>query len=202
MRRRCGRGLSSGTTLERMGPESLLPRCSPTFTATSRVGADCAALDQVCQGPTSDGFATDSLNSRASRSRIRTGRESTGFNGTSFFSLPPCGVRGERSSLSRSGWGVSPGRHRRCGPPPPTPQSEPCSSRPARGGELTHHCVFATRGGVAVVTNEVASSIAGPNGVGITRRNGTSTRVPAIGTKAISILRSCARYLITGRSGI
>src|SRR6478672_5412932 len=103
-------------------------------------------------------------------------------------------------------------------PAPPGVESEPAESqqnstgprtlRPCGGGArasryfLRLHCVFATRGGVAVVTNDVASSIAGPNGVGITRRNGTSTRVPAIGTKAISILRSCARYLITGRSGI
>ena len=64
------------------------------------------------------------------------------------------------------------------------------------------YCVFATRGGAAVVTNDVASSIAGPNGVGMVMRNGTRMRVPAIGTNAISILRSVARYLMTGRSGI
>jgi hypothetical protein len=62
--------------------------------------------------------------------------------------------------------------------------------------------VFATLGGAAVVMNDVASSIACPNGVGMDMRNGTRTRVPAIGTKAISIRRSVARYLITGRSGI
>ena len=48
----------------------------------------------------------------------------------------------------------------------------------------------------------VASSIAGPNGVGIVMRNGTRMRVPAIGTKAISMLRWVASHLITGRSGI
>src|SRR4051794_3008010 len=64
------------------------------------------------------------------------------------------------------------------------------------------YCVFATRGGVADVTNEVASSIAGPKGVGIVIRNGTRMRVPATGTKAISILRWAARCLMTGRSGI
>ena len=41
-----------------------------------------------------------------------------------------------------------------------------------------------------------------PSGVGIDIRNGTRMRVPAIGTKAISMLRWVARYLITGRSGI
>ena len=64
------------------------------------------------------------------------------------------------------------------------------------------YCVFATRGGVAVVMNWVASSIAVPSGVGITIRNGTRMRVPATGAKAISMLRWAARYLITGRSGI
>jgi hypothetical protein len=64
------------------------------------------------------------------------------------------------------------------------------------------YCVFATRGGVAVVTNCVASSMAWPNGVGSVMRNGTSTRVPAIGTKAISMFRAAARYLMIGRSGI
>ena len=64
------------------------------------------------------------------------------------------------------------------------------------------HCVFATLGGNADVTNDVASSIAWPNGVGMLMRNGTRTRVPAIGTNVISIRRSVARYLITGRSGI
>src|SRR6185436_13747965 len=54
-------------------------------------------------------------------------RESTGFNSTSFFSLPPCG--------GSVGVGGSPGRHRRCGPPPPTTQSEPCSSRPPQEEE-------------------------------------------------------------------
>src|SRR6188472_2880672 len=68
--------------------------------------------------------------------------------------------------------------------------------------KLRDHCVFATRGGAAVVTKLVASSIAGPNGVGIVMRNGTRIRVPAIGTKAISMLRWAARCLITGRSGI
>src|ERR1700704_2597040 len=68
--------------------------------------------------------------------------------------------------------------------------------------EIRHHCVLATRGGDAWVMNWVASSIAVPSGVGITIRNGTRMRVPAIGAKAISILRWAARYLMTGRSGI
>ena len=65
-----------------------------------------------------------------------------------------------------------------------------------------NYCVFAIRGGAAVVTKLVASSRAGPSGVGIDIRNGTRIRVPATGTKAISILRWVASHLITGRSGI
>src|SRR3954466_9504482 len=65
-----------------------------------------------------------------------------------------------------------------------------------------HQFVFATRGGVGVVMNWVASSIAGPSGVGILAQNGTRMRVPAIGANAISMLRWAARYLMTGRSGM
>jgi len=71
-----------------------------------------------------------------------------------------------------------------------------------RRDDSVPYCVFATRGGSWTVWNCVASSTASPNGVGIARRNGTSTRVPAIGTSVISIFRSVARYLITGRSGM
>src|SRR3954453_9929379 len=62
--------------------------------------------------------------------------------------------------------------------------------------------VLATRGGGGVVMNWVASSIAGPSGVGILAQNGTRMRVPAIGANAISMLRWAARYLMTGRSGM
>ena len=61
---------------------------------------------------------------------------------------------------------------------------------------------FATRGGVAWVTNCVASSTPVPNGVGTVKRNGTRTRVPAIGANHASILRWAARCLITARSGM
>src|SRR5437899_1704154 len=85
----------------------------------------------------------------------------------------------------------------------PDPESRDSGSDAGhRPGMTTYHCVFATLGGAAVVTKLVASSMAGPNGVGMVMRNGTRMRVPAIGTKAISILRWEARYLITGRSGI
>lgn len=64
------------------------------------------------------------------------------------------------------------------------------------------YCVLATRGGTGVVMNWVASSIAGPSGVGIFSQNGARIRVPASGANAISMLRWAVRYLITGRSGI
>jgi hypothetical protein len=64
------------------------------------------------------------------------------------------------------------------------------------------YCVFATFGGWALVMKDVASSMAGPSGVGTFSQNGTRTRVPAIGANATSILRWAARYLITGRSGM
>ena len=73
---------------------------------------------------------------------------------------------------------------------------------PSRNDEIAPYCVFATRGGAAVVTKLVASSSAGPSGVGIAMRNGTRIRVPATGTKVISILRWAESHLITGRSGI
>ena len=64
------------------------------------------------------------------------------------------------------------------------------------------YCVFATLGGWALVMKLVASSMAGPSGVGTFSQNGTRMRVPAIGANATSILRWAARYLITGRSGM
>jgi hypothetical protein len=75
-----------------------------------------------------------------------------------------------------------------------------------KGGRTAPHgwaqFVFATLGGVACVMKVVASSSAGPSGVGIFIQNGTRMRVPRIGAKAISMLRWAARYLITGRSGM
>jgi hypothetical protein len=67
---------------------------------------------------------------------------------------------------------------------------------------LGGHCVLATRGGNAVVTNCTASSTPVPSGVGIDILNGTNTRVPAIGASQTSMLRWAARYLIAARSGM
>jgi hypothetical protein len=69
-------------------------------------------------------------------------------------------------------------------------------------GLASPHCVLATLGGCAAVMKLVASSIAGPSGVGTFSQNGTRIRVPATGAKAISMLRWAAKYLITGRSGM
>src|SRR4051794_39078475 len=72
----------------------------------------------------------------------------------------------------------------------------------AHPGMTESYCVFATRGGVAVETNCVASKTPMPSGVGIIMRNGTRMRVPAIGANQASMLRWAARYLIAARSGM
>jgi hypothetical protein len=109
-------------------------------------------------------------------------------------STPPCGVGGERSSLSRSGVGVHTSSADTATPFPNPPRKG--------GGRRENQFVLATRGGVGVVMNWVASSMATPSGVGITMRNGTRMRVPSTGANAISMLRAAVRYLITGRSGM
>jgi hypothetical protein len=64
------------------------------------------------------------------------------------------------------------------------------------------HCVLAAEcDGCATDTNEVACKRPVPSGVGIEKRNGTSTRVPAIGASQTSASRNSTRYLIAGRSG-
>ena len=85
-------------------------------------------------------------------SRIRTGQESTGFHDV-------C-----------------------CMPWPWRSRSASEAPSPTRGEAKRGYCVFATRGGAAVVTNEVASSMAWPSGVGIVILNGTSQPVTCIGT--------------------
>jgi hypothetical protein len=167
------------------------------------------ALDQALSGSTRQGLAANSLKFWAGRSRIRSGEESSEESRFTSRALSlPSPLRGGvgeggphgQSRLRRAGYGGQ----ARCGHPSPQPS-------PARGEgaiELSPgscakgQFVFATRGGVAVVMNWVASSMAVPSGVGITMRNGTRMRVPTIGANAISILRWPARYLITGRSGM
>jgi hypothetical protein len=194
MRRLEVAGLSSGTSPERIAPESVTPlQCGFVLRNISR-GRLLAALDQVWDGPTRDGLETISLKLATVRSRIRSEEESTGFmlissfvfaSKASYFSPPPCG--------EGSGVGVNIGSFACCYPPP--------RPSPARG-EGEDQFVLATLGGVAWVMNWVASSMATPSGVGITIRNGTRMRVPATGANAISMLRCAVRYLITARSGM
>jgi hypothetical protein len=202
-----GRGLSSGTVAERIAPESLTPTNSGFVHRNISRDALVTALDQALGGSTRQGLAANSLKFWAGRSRIRSGEESSQESRSRALSLPSPlrgGVGGggphEQSRLRRAGYG----RQSRCGHPSPQPS-------PARGEgaiELSPgscakgQFVFATRGGVAVVMNWVASSIAVPSGVGMIMRNGTRMRVPASGAKAISMLRWAARYLITARSGM
>ncbi|MGY3436231.1 hypothetical protein ACVWWI_000655 [Bradyrhizobium sp. USDA 3686] len=125
----------------------------------------------------------DSLKLGTARSRIRIGEESNGF------------LRPTRPNKKR--------------------ENNPMHSRHVveiariyfhqKGGSAQGrqpYCVFATLGGWALVMKEVASSMAGPSGVGTFSQNGTRMRVPAIGANATSMLRWAARYLITGRSGM
>jgi hypothetical protein len=190
MRRIGGRGLSSGTSPERIAPESVTPLHSGFVHRNISRRPLTAALDQVWHGSTRAGLAVKSLNVAVTPSRIRSEEESTGFRAS--FRCSPSWREAKRRSH------------------PVFCRAMDCFAEPvigrafARpvGSQSPSHCVFATRGGVAVVMNWVASSIAVPSGVGITIRNGTRTRVPATGAKAISILRWLERYLITGRSGM
>lgn len=140
------------------------------------------ALDGVLGCRTSDDWVADFVKLGMARSRIRIGEESNGFReaearSAHFAKTTPCTVA--KSLISLRG-----------------PQQR-------RLLRLRHpYCVFATLGGWAVVMKLVASSIAGPSGVGTFSQNGTKIRVPATGAKAISMLRWAARYLITGRSGM
>ena len=171
-----GRGLSSGTSPERIAPESVTPLLSGFVHRNISRGLRSLALDQVRRGATSAGLAANSLKFSMSRSRIRSEEESTGIRCLRHSGM----VRRTRPGISRF-------RVR-------------CCASPRNDG--VHQFVFATRGGEGVVMNWVASSIAGPSGVGIFIQNGTRMRVPAIGANAISMLRWAVRYLITGRSGI
>jgi hypothetical protein len=130
---------------------------------------------------------------------------------------PPLGGRPQETPRRSLGYGEAPGggslhiRNLDCGdtPTPALPRKRAHFLRGSKQaqslrvpGPASPHCVFATLGGCGVVMKLVASSIAGPKGVGTFSQNGTRTRVPATGAKAISMLRWAARYLITGRSGM
>jgi len=193
MRRIRGRGLSSGTSPERIAPESV------TRMLSGFVHRNISRGQLIC-------------GTRSSLARLDKGRCGGEF-------LKGCennesNQKSER--VKRIQMLVMPGQKRearlraRC---PGHPRLKSVAARKAwmagTSPAMTenwigyaHHCVLATRGGVACVMNWVASSMAVPNGVGITIRNGTRMRVPATGAKAISMLRWAARYLITGRSGM
>src|SRR4051812_3797225 len=64
MRRLRGRGLSSGTSLERNGPESLTPVLARRMTATCSVDSHAAAPDQVPLRPVTAKATSHSLIAR------------------------------------------------------------------------------------------------------------------------------------------
>ena len=164
-------------------------------------GLCLTSLDQVCGIRTSLGISAIFLKLSHVASRIRTGQESNGFW------VPFLRHRSIHTSSLRTQGPIRRGcRDERQSKLPPSANHKALWLwAPAFAGATATfetYCVFATRGGVATVWNCVASSTAGPNGVGMTVRNGTRMRVPAIGTKEISIRRSPARYWMIGRSGM
>jgi hypothetical protein len=182
MRRTSCRGLSSGTSPERIAPESLTRIHSGFVHRNISRCQFVAALDQVWRGSTRDGHATELLN-------LMRETTVTGVNRNSRFLFHETVIPGLVPATTKK-WVIG---------------AEKARSIPVMFlGPLAagSHCVLATRGGVAVVMNWVASSMAGPSGVGIFIRNGTRMRVPATGANAISMCRSAARYFITARSGM
>jgi len=168
---------------------------------------------------------TETVKLGTARSRIRIGEESNGFPESHPFKFgsaktTPCTVgtalkRRAFLTLPWRGRVVTPGAQRKAsrggvisarapfvGRDHPTPLALRAIDPPPPGEGKQGHCVLATLGGWAEVMKLVASSIAGPSGVGTFSQNGTRMRVPAIGAKATSMLRWAARYLITGRSGM
>jgi len=154
----------------------------------------------------------ESLKLGTARSRIRIGEESNGFPlldppPNKSAKTTPCTVGmllkslvfifTKREAVARME------RSAMRGPKQSTPDY--AALHPGYGNGATAaspYCVFATLGGWALVMKLVASSMAGPSGVGTFSQNGTRMRVPAIGANATSMLRWAARYLITGRSGM
>ena len=170
-----GRGLNSGTSPERIAPESLTrPYSGFVHRNISRLRSDSGTRSSLARsGKRRHGG--EILKPHAPDDRPKSQVQNQAKS-------PPAGPIFERQTPERF-------------------QAKACPDL-IGGAAADGHCVLATRGGEAWVMNWVASSIAVPSGVGITIRNGTRMRVPATGAKAISMLRWAARYLITGRSGM
>jgi hypothetical protein len=212
MRRLEGRDLSLGTVTERNAPESVTPIRSRPATATCSVDSRGPALDQVglrCRkAGTSAHLLIARVESEAGESQAKTCTVIPGralrANPESRNSHPCPGREAARRSSRRDAsqnldrnrrW--RPRRSRLCG----APLRKNCALHRVRD-TVKAHCVLATRGGIAWVTNWVASRMPMPSGVGIIMRNGTRMRVPAIGANQASMLRCAARYLIAARSGM
>ena len=146
MRRLEAAFLSSGTSPERIAPESLTPSQCGFVHRNISGRALIAALDQVWRGPTRQGFGPESLRLRPTGSRIRSGEESTGILSrhsglqtsvvpgwcVSDGALPSPREQSEwrgprRAKLALEGWGWGAAQQTRCqrharrDPPPPTP---------------------------------------------------------------------------------
>jgi hypothetical protein len=188
MRRLGGRGLSLGTGPERNAPESVTPIRPRPATATCSVDSHGPALDQVglrCRkAGTSADLLTAGVESEAGESQAKTC--SFVMRGlcrplTNFAVILRCSPV---FTASLEGWATS-----ACGRPSRRRASARLLRMTAECVDHSPHCVLATRGGVACVTNWVASRTPMPSGVGIIIRNGTRMRVPAIGANQASMLR-------------
>ena len=195
------RGLRSGTSLERNAPESVTPTVTRyvhrNISRWRHRGDTRSSLKRLhkqrCWGEIVKG-----------RSRIRSGQESRPIHsGCGRPCWLPSSLRTQGPITTGGHWealAVTPSHSKLHGRGVWVPAFAGTTAERER--RRKPQFVFATLGGAAVVMNDVASSIAWPNGVGMVMRKGTRTLVPAIGTNAISIRRSVARYLMTGRSGI
>ena len=166
MRRKPRRGLSFGTSPERIAPESLTRTAPHGVTATSRGRRRCGSLHQGDSCAMRDRNAAQSLTPCGTGSR----QESMRFLCRDSCGKPVARLRRRRRKIFRSLFDTPAQRE-------------------------------AARGGMAVALNWVATSTPWPSGVGIDSLNGTSTRVPAIGTSQTSIAFCAARYLMAARSG-
>ena len=192
-----GRGLSSGTSPERIAPESVTAMLSGFVHRNISRGAPNGITRSSLTHRDKPAFGGGILNVRggaeSNQKRGRVKRDSAVRSDGPFPLAPLFAGRGAASTNTE------------CAVSPPHPKFATANfdlSPQAGRGDMGPQFVFATLGGVAVVMNDVASSIAGPSGVGIFIQNGTRMRVPATGANAISMLRWAVRYLITARSGI
>ena len=177
LRRWCRRGLSSGTSLERIAPESLTHRhtCSvhrniSRWPLGGRTRSSLADVNKIrfWLAFLKIGVESEVEESQAESWRLRQSIGSSFRSGTALVAppsfslpLPACGERvGVRGPLRESELVER----------PPHPALRADLSPQAGRGNPKNYCVFARWGGIGWVMNWVASSIAAPRGVGTVMR--------------------------------